>query len=136
MGWRAFAAFLMTALILAAAAAGGDAAKPPTVKEIMGKLHRGPNCLRANIARDLRADDPDWEEIEKETREFVRLAEDLPKDTPPRGGKESWDTQTKLFVSNARALHAAAEKHDRQAALKAHAKLGNCKSCHDVHKPK
>ena len=130
--------FGMPAVVGLLALAGGlaVAAKTPTIKEIMAKLHRGPRCLRTVIARDLKAADPDWGEIEKETREFVKLVGELRKKSPPVGTKESWEQLTQVFLDNAKAMASAAQKHDKPAALRAHARMGNCKTCHDAHKPK
>src|SRR5262249_524158 len=82
--------------------------RTPTVKEIMTHLHRGPDCLRARISKALKADEPDWDALHKDTRAFARLAENLAKNEAPRGAKESWEKLTEEFSSQAKALNDAA----------------------------
>src|SRR5262245_22694112 len=109
--------------------------KTPAVKEVMTKLHRGADCLRARLGKALKADAPAWDEVQQQTKEFARLAEALGKNKPPQGDKESWERLTDDFGKLAKAMNEAAEKKlkpDEQAAL---AKMGNCATCHKAHKP-
>jgi cytochrome c553 len=109
--------------------------KTPTIKEIMTQLHRGPNCLRARISKALKADELDWDALHKDTKAFARLAENLGKNEAPRGAKDSWDKLSEEFSKQAKALNDAAEKKSKADAQAAHAKLGNCATCHKAHKP-
>jgi hypothetical protein len=112
--------------------------KVPPVKEIMSKLNK-PGGLRPNLGQDLMADEPDWDEIQKEAKEFATLASALGKNTPPVGDKGSWDRLTAAYAADAAALEAAALKKDKKLTLAAHGKLsvmGLCKNCHDAHQKK
>jgi hypothetical protein len=107
----------------------------PTVKQIMGKLTRGPGSLTPIIGRALEADPPAWESIRPQTEEYARLAAAMGKNDPPRGGKESWSTLTSAFASSAKALKKAVEAKDREAALEAHSAItGSCMNCHREHR--
>jgi hypothetical protein len=121
-------------LVVAALSAQED--KTPTIKEVMKKLHKGNDCLRAKIDKGLKAGEPDWDTVQKETKEFKQMAEALPKNEPPKGTKEAWEKIAKEFVTNATAMDDAAKKKDKKAAQAAHGKMGNaaCKSCHTAHK--
>jgi len=112
-------------------------AKPPTIKEIMAKLNKGPNSLCPSIGKDLRADEPKWNDIQKEAKAFAGFAEELPKLKPPRGDKANWDKLAKTFADNAKALDEAAQKKDKEAAQAVHKRLAdmkNCNACHDAHR--
>jgi hypothetical protein len=109
--------------------------KTPDIKDIMSSLHRGPDCLRAKLARAVKADSPDWEAVQRETKEFAKLAEALAKNPPPKGDKTSWEKLTKDFGELAKAMEKGAKEKNVAEIKTAHAKLGNCKPCHSLHKP-
>jgi hypothetical protein len=109
--------------------------KTPTIKEVMTKLHRGADCLRARLGKALKADAPAWGDVQQQTREFARLAEALGKNKPPQGDKESWERLTDEFGKLSKAMNEAAEKKSKPDAQAALAKLGNCATCHKAHKP-
>jgi cytochrome c556 len=107
-----------------------------TVKQVMQKAHRGSNSLLANIGKDLKDDDPEWSDIQKETKDLVDLGTALGKNDPPKGDKDSWKNLTKGYLDNAKALDAAAQKKDKATAQSYQAKLaGSCKACHTAHNP-
>jgi hypothetical protein len=117
------------------AAGSSDAANPPTVKAIMGKANKGSDSLFYGIRQDLKDDEPDWPEIQKSAKELVRLLNDLGKNDPPQGQKDSWARLARAYLENARALQAAAGKQDRRAANAAVSKIeGSCTGCHKVHR--
>ncbi len=108
----------------------------PTTREAMKKLNGGPNSLHQTLKLDLKDDDPDWEAIQEETAEYVKLTADLGKNKPPKGDAASWQRLTKDYHDNARALDAAAKRKDRRGATAALTRLDNaCKACHKVHRP-
>ncbi len=112
-----------------------DAARARTVKEIMGKLNKGPNSLCPSLGKALRSANPSWDDVQKQSKEFVELAEEMTQADPPKGSKASWDKLTKAYVANAKALSTAADKKDKTAAQAAVKSLqGSCKSCHSAHK--
>ena len=121
----------------------GDQAPPaddevggvPTIKKIMTRLTKGPRSLTPVIGQELHAEQPAWETIQGQTKEFVRLAEALGKNDPPKGGKESWAKLTAEYAESAEALDRAAQAKDRDAALAAHGKLErSCMPCHREHR--
>ena len=112
------------------------AGKLRTVKEIMGKLNKGPNALTPTLKRELQKDQPDWPEIQTQTKEYTSLTAELAKLTPRRGDKASWDKLTKEYTEAATSLETASAQKDKDAALAAHAKLTKaCSACHKAHKP-
>jgi hypothetical protein len=123
--------------VMAVALASAFAAdKIPTVKEIMDKLHKGANPPIILIKRSLQSGEPDWEEIQKQTKEFVELGGALGKNDPPQGDNASWAKLTKQYFENAKAMDAAAQKNDKRETLRYQAKLaGSCTTCHKIHRP-
>jgi cytochrome c556 len=127
---------LLAVMFLASGSAGAVARKDLTVKEIMGKAHKGPNSLLASVGKELRSDEPDWSDIQTEAKELVTLGTALGKNEPPQGQKASWDKLTKQYLAGVMDLAAAAQRKDKSAAQAAHRKLsGSCRSCHQVHRP-
>lgn len=113
----------------------GAANKALTVKEIMKKLHKGPDAPLALVKRGLQADQPDWEEIQKTTRDFAVLGEALAKNDPPKGGKDSWEKLCKEYADSAKAMDEAARKKDSTGALAGQKILaGSCSTCHKAHR--
>jgi cytochrome c556 len=128
----------LVVLALAAWAAGPAGAQNGgalTIKEIMAKLNKGKTALCPTLGSELKAEAPDWAEVQKHTREFAQLAEALGKNEPPKGSKTSWETLTKAYAGSARDLDTAAQRKDRRAALDAHKKVaGACRACHSSHR--
>jgi cytochrome c556 len=109
--------------------------KTPTIKEVMTKLHRGADCLRARLGKALKAEAPAWDDVQQQTKEFARLAEALGKNRPPQGDKASWERLADEFGKQAKAMNEAAEKKSKAEVQATLAKLGNCATCHKAHKP-
>ena len=107
---------LVLGLTVMARAVAADDPKVPTSKEIMTKLNKGPDCLKAVLAKQLKADTQDWTLIQKESREFAEATAALGKNTPKKGDKDSWDKLTKAYATDAKALATAAEKKDSTTA--------------------
>jgi hypothetical protein len=128
--WACVAGLLALALTSAVLAADLD------IKMIMKKVN-SPTGLVYNIGKDLKDDEPDWDNIQQETKELAELAAMLPKNKPPRGDKESWARLTASYVEAAKALDAAAQKKNLSAAKSAQARLAapaTCKGCHAQHR--
>ena len=114
----------------------GETTKP-TIKQLMKKLNSGPESLLPRIAKAIKSQEPDWQNIQQNSKQLAELAAGLSELTPPLGDKESWDRLARAYVDNAKTLDIAAKKKDRPGARAAHAKLGgSCKACHDAHRPK
>jgi hypothetical protein len=107
----------------------------PNIKEIMTKAHKGPTSLLMALGMQLKADQPEWGAVQKETKELIGLGECLSKNEPPKGEKDSWSKLTQAYVKEAKELDGAAQKQDKKAATAAQAKLsGSCKACHAAHR--
>lgn len=131
--------WLRTGVLTAFAMTAGlaVAGKATTAKEIMGVLNKGPNSLTTNLKKGLQKDEPNWKDIQEQTKEYAALTADLNKATPPAGDKASWDKLTKGYADTAKALDTAAQKKDKAAALAAHGQLTKaCMACHQVHRKK
>lgn len=121
--------------VVAAVAQDKKDDKPKTIKEVMGKLHKGTKAQTAVLKTKLKEDKPDWDEIQKITKDFVILGADLEKNDPPKGEKESWKKFADKYYATAKELDDAAtakSKDKTEAAVKTMG--GSCKSCHDAHK--
>jgi cytochrome c556 len=110
-----------------------DKDKPPTVKMIMTKAHKGADSTLAKARAALKADD--FEALEKEAGTLVKLGEQLAKAKPPAGEAESWKKQTGGYIKAVKTLQQAAkDKNKKQAAGALGYIGGSCKKCHDEHK--
>jgi hypothetical protein len=113
----------------------GPAGGPRPVKDIMGKLNKGPQSLLPTISMALRADSPAWDTIQPGTQEVVRLVTAMSQADPPRGSKDSWKTQTAAYLDSATALEKAAQAKDRDAAVAVSDKMAkSCMGCHREHR--
>jgi cytochrome c553 len=122
------------ALVLVASSSGAEDKTPP-IKEIMNKAHKGGDSLLATVGKDLKADKPDWDDVQKLSKQLVELGTALGKNKPPKGDQDSWDKLTKEYVETANTLVAAADKKEKKDAAAAQAKLaGSCMACHKAHK--
>jgi hypothetical protein len=107
----------------------------PTIRQIMGKLTRGPNSLTPVLGKELQAEAPDWATIQPQTEEYARLAAAMVQNKPRRGSPESWAKLSSAFADTASALNKAAQAKNRDAALEAHGQIeGSCMECHREHR--
>lgn len=106
-----------------------------SIKDIMGKAHKGGDALLSKLGKELKGTDVPWEDVQKQAKELVDLGTSLSKATPSKGDKSSWDKLTASYLSDAKALSAAAEKKNKDDAVAAQKKLStSCKACHSAHK--
>jgi hypothetical protein len=111
--------------------------KDPPIKEIMQKAHKGDKSLIEIVGKNLKEDKPDWDEVQKDSKELVKLGTSLGKNTPPKGEKDSWEKLTKMYLEDAKELDSAAGKKDKEKAADAHKKIkALCMDCHSSHRPK
>jgi cytochrome c556 len=121
--------------VLAAGRAGAQDGKTPAIKDVMDKLHKGAKSPLAQLKAQLKAESPDWSEVQKLSKEFVEYGSALPKNTPPRGDVDDFKKLATTYYENAKAIDAAARKEDKKAAQAAFSKLSSlCKTCHAAHK--
>jgi cytochrome c556 len=120
-------------VVLVMAARADDSA--PSIKEIMGKLHRGANAPLAKLKTALKADTPDWKDIQDKTKDFVIFGAALAKNTPPRGDKAGFEKHADAYYQNAKSLDDAVKAEDRAKAQAALNRItASCKACHPAHK--
>src|SRR5262249_33830841 len=109
--------------------------KELSIKEIMTKAHKKGTGILDDLAKDLKAEGPDWKEIKDHTKELVELGTARGKATPPKGEKASWEKQTTAYVDNAKAVDTATDKMDAKTATAALGKLQmSCRGCHMAHR--
>lgn len=115
---------------------GGQGEKLPDIKEIMGKLNK-PTGVYYSLSRELKEDEPMWDEAKQQSKLLAQLAAALPRNAPPKGDKASWDALAKTYTDNARAVNLAVQKMDKAAAQTALRKMGGdaCMICHKAHRP-
>jgi hypothetical protein len=104
------------ALLTAAVLGGPQDDKTPTIKDVMGKLHKGANSPLATLKTALKADTPDWKAIQEKTKNFVTLGAALEKNDPPKGEKAAWKKFAGDYLTEAKALDDAAKAEDKKAA--------------------
>ncbi len=125
---------LIASLVTGPAGAQSDE-KVPSIKKVMGKLHKGKNAPVNAVKATLKTDSPDWAVVLKDAKVIATYGAYLPKNDPPKGSKESWEKLAKAYASNGKALETAAEKEELKAARSASTKLsGSCKACHSAHR--
>ncbi len=126
---------VLVALAVPVAAASFEG-ETPTIKSVMGKLHKGSKSQFALLKTQAEAPTPDWTAIGKTTKDFVILGAALEKNEPPKGDKASWKKLADKYFADSKSLDDAASAKDL-TALKAAQKAmgGSCKSCHTAHKP-
>ena len=131
------AAALLAGLALVSNPSGARDREDESIRKIMTRAHKGGDSLIEAVGRDLKADEPRWDDARKRTKELVRLGTSLGKKVPPRGGKESWATLTNRYLVSAKVLDASVMKKDREAALEARGQLKmQCAGCHRAHRVK
>jgi len=81
--------------------------------------------------------EPNWEDASKKSKIWLAAAEDLGKNDPPVGNKDTWKELTAKYVTNVKAVDDAVTKKDAPAVSKALGMFGaSCQGCHSKHKPK
>jgi cytochrome c556 len=127
----ACAASVLAVLIMAARADDST----PSIKEIMGKLHKGANAPLAKLKTALKSDTPDWQDVQDLTKDFVSLGAGLAKNKPPKGDNSAFKKRADAYYEYAKSLAAAAKAEDKAKAQSALNKIGgSCRACHSAHK--
>jgi hypothetical protein len=107
----------------------------PAIKQIMTKLTKGPQSLTARIGKELDESPPPWETIQSQSKDYLSESNELAKQEPKKGSKESWEKLTAAWIESAGDLDEAARAKDLAAARVAHDALKNsCKECHQAHR--
>jgi hypothetical protein len=116
----------------------GPGGPPSNIKQVMSKIGgRGPQALHMALDRELKQDQPPWETLQAQTKEYADLAASLSKEQPRRGSADSWQKLTTSFTATAEELKLAADAKDQAKAKAAHTKLtDSCMGCHNEHRGK
>jgi hypothetical protein len=114
----------------------GKGGRSSPIRTIMMKLNgRGPSALQTLIGSELKVEQPAWETIQPQTKEFAQLAADLAKHDPPKGSKESWTKLAAEYAGFATELDKAAQAKDKTKLSEAHEDLASsCTACHREHR--
>ena len=95
------------------------------IKELMGKVNKGDGSPMGKLSKELKAETPDWPEVQKQLKEVTDLGRVLGECKELAAGK------TERYQKAVSALGAAAEKKDKAAALAARKlMLQSCGGCH------
>jgi hypothetical protein len=127
------AGLLAAAVVLVGASVqaryGGDF----DIGEFMNTAHKKANNFKARTQKAVKG--MDWAEAEKVSKEWLGMAEKLPKAKPPKGEKASWDKLSGAYVKTVKGLHEAAEKKDAAKANGAITAINKaCAVCHKAHR--
>jgi hypothetical protein len=116
--------------------AGAQGEKSSELRDTMKKIGDGSSGLFTKLGRELRDEEPTWDDARRYSQEMARLSTGLTKYTPTMGDKASFDKQAKAFAEQAAALDAAVGKRDRGTAFAAWKKMEaqTCAACHKVHR--
>jgi cytochrome c556 len=114
---------------------GDGGGTPSKIKQIMMKVGKGPQALNPAIGKGLDAEEPAWDTVQPQAKEYAQLAAALGQNEPPNGSSESWKKLTGAYAESAAALDRAAQAKDQMAAKAAHKQLtDSCMSCHREHR--
>ena len=123
----------LVALVLAGSAPVSADDKGMTTEGIMKKLH-GKNGSHKQIIKALDGE-PDWDVITKHAKIYAEITPQLSKNKPEKGDDKSWQTLSKAYAAEAKALSDAAAKKDKEAVKTVFGKLkDSCEACHENHR--
>jgi hypothetical protein len=126
-------AVVIAASLVTGQAGAGDEAS--SIKDIMGKLHKGAKAPLTQLKTKLKSESPDWPAIQGETKEMVLFGSSLAKFDPPRGDAQAYKALAGNYYTNAKALDQAAQIKDLPATKAAFGRISaSCKACHSAHK--
>jgi len=110
------------------------AAESSAIEKIMEKGFKK-GGVRHQLTTEIEKNSPNWEKVQKNTKEFSQLCDELCKQTPPKGEKDHWTKLTGTMAQNAKKLEDLAAKKDQANVKAIMSKInGSCKDCHDVHR--
>jgi cytochrome c556 len=127
--------FLVASVLVTGRAGAGDT-ETPAIKDVMKALHKGPNSPLAKLKTSLKADAPNWKEIQDNTKQFVALGVALPKNDAPKGDNENYKKLASAYFDSAKALDDSAKKENLAATQEAYKTISSsCMPCHKAHRP-
>jgi hypothetical protein len=93
------------------------------LKEMMLKVHRGEKSPLTRAPEELKKDTPDWEQLQKDAKEFTVMSELL--------SKAGLYTDPTTYISSSTALSKAIGEKNKKAATESFNSLNQtCGSCH------
>lgn len=126
---------LAAAVAVAVGAAFLSSAFAAEIKDIKGCM-AFQGKVRKDVPELLKSKDPNWEDVQKQTKDWVAMAETLGKQKPPMGTETSWKEQTTKYLATVKDIDAAAGKKDVDGMKKGLGMVGTaCGGCHKNHKP-
>jgi hypothetical protein len=126
-------AIVIVASLVTGRAGAGDEAS--SIKDIMGKLHKGAKAPLTQLKTQLKSESPNWPAIQGEAKEMVLFGSSLAKFDPPRGDAKAYKALAGNYYTNAKALDQAAQNKDLAATKGAFGKISaSCKACNSAHK--
>jgi cytochrome c556 len=127
---------LVAGVVSGPAGAASQSDESPSIKKIMGALHKGQRSPLNTVKAALKSDSPNWAEIQKASKDFETYGAALPKNDPPKGDKASFTKLATAYATNAKAFAESASKQDLSATKAAFGKIsGSCTACHKSHRP-
>jgi cytochrome c556 len=130
-----FAVLIMAGLVSGPAGATSDD-ETPSIKKVMSKLHKGKTAPLSVLKTALKGESPDWTTVQKEAKTYATYSAAMPKNDPPRGEKESYETLAKAYASAGKSLEESAEKEELKGSRDALKTITNsCMACHKNHRP-
>jgi cytochrome c556 len=106
--------------------------KALTTERIMEDVH-GEGGLRTQVAKAARLNK--IEDAKKPMEDWVKLAAQLSKTKPPRGGQESWEKHCAAYEKQVKVVADAVKTEKPQAVRDALNTLARgCNACHVAHK--
>jgi cytochrome c556 len=133
-----FSVKMAVAALLAAGVTylGSASAADDDVKDVKGCM-AFQNKVRGDLNKMVKGKEPKWEDVQKETKNWLKVAESIGTFKPPKGDEKSWKEQTTKYLTNVKAVDSAAEKKDADGVSKGLATIqGSCAGCHSQHRPK
>ena len=108
-----------------------------TIADIMRSVNQ-PTGVHGDLLKSLKevpADRHQWNRVRADAALIAEAAKLLENHDPPRGKHEQWLEQCRAFALSAKAVVAAADRRDYQAALRSATALKpHCAACHDRHR--
>jgi len=108
----------------------------PKIKEIMEKVGgREPKGLQPSLGDALKQEQPAWNTIQGEAKQYADLTSRLGKLEPAKGNKDAWSKKALAFAETAAELDKSAQAKDMDKTKEALDNLGNsCMACHREHR--
>ncbi|MGE3819098.1 MAG: hypothetical protein AB7I30_06645 [Isosphaeraceae bacterium] len=120
---------------LVAVSAAADGERLPSILALMHRQYTVSRAPYKAIKAQSASESPDWSKVEAAGTTFKELATTLAKQSPRKGGMESWRGLIERHLEDARAVERAAQAHDLKALREAERRIAvSCAACHKVHR--